>query len=88
MAKRTWTLALTLTLTACGNSNTPTTPSTTPSTTTTFALSGQVYDVIVVIPFPFQRRWSVTEYLGQLSRSLMVRTGGNLRPRTAQETTA
>ena len=54
MAKRTWTLALTLTLTACGNSNTPTTPSTTPSTTTTFALSGQVYDVIVrhTLPLP------------------------------------
>src|SRR5438309_11320288 len=37
-----WTVALTLTLTACGNSKTPTTPS-----STTFTLSGQVYDVIV-----------------------------------------
>ena len=43
MSKRTWTVALTLTLTACDNSNTPTTP----SSTTTFAFSGQVYDVIV-----------------------------------------
>ena len=43
MSKRAWTVALTLTLTACGNSNTPTTP----SSTTTFAFSGQVYDVIV-----------------------------------------
>ena len=34
---------MTLTLTACGNSNTPTTP----SSTTTFTLSGQVYDVVV-----------------------------------------
>jgi hypothetical protein len=41
MSKRAWTVALTLT--ACGNSNTPTTP----SSTTTFAFSGQVYDVIV-----------------------------------------
>ena len=43
MSKRAWTVALTLTLTACGNSNTPITP----SSTTTFTLSGQVYDVIV-----------------------------------------
>ena len=43
MSKRALTVALALTLTACGNSNTPTTP----SSTTTFALSGQVYDVIV-----------------------------------------
>jgi hypothetical protein len=54
MSKRAWTVALTLTLTACGNSTTPTTPSTTPSSTTAFALSGQVYDVIVrhTLPLP------------------------------------